>query len=422
MNHDTFSLPLRQRQLASAASIVRSPPRGFFPFPVRSLYIHIPFCFHKCHYCDFYSIVDTRDRQEPFIERLVRELNGIAAWAAGQPLQTIFVGGGTPTLLRPELWSRLLVVLGDLFDLSEMGNGPGEFTVECNPETATPQLMAILADGGVNRLSIGAQSFNPAHLKLLERWHDPANVFKALELAAAAGIPRRSLDLIFGIPGQTPEQWGADLAAALSAGVTHLSCYNLTYEPQTALTARLSRGDFVPADEDVEVQMLELTLATLRAAGLQRYEVSNYAKPGDESRHNLAYWRQEQWLAVGPSASAHLAGNRWKNVPRLDDYLHFDDQGLPPITDLETPDPRRALSEWIMTGLRLAEGIDSRILLNRAGQISKPRLDLPARMLRIAHEYEDRGMLTIGQPRWALTDAGFLLADSIAGDFMACIR
>jgi oxygen-independent coproporphyrinogen III oxidase len=423
MTHDTFSLPLRQRQTATSAGFLRPAP-GHPPEPVRSLYIHIPFCFHKCHYCDFYSLVDTRDRQEPFLERLIRELAAQAPLAAGAPLRTIFVGGGTPSLLRPDLWSRLLTLLGELFDLSLIRSGHeggGEFTVECNPETVSPELMAILAAGGVNRVSVGAQSFNPAHLKALERWHNPENVPKALDLARAAGIPRRSLDLIFGIPGQTIDDWAADLDTALACGTTHLSCYNLTYEPQTALTARLKRGDFKPAEEDLEVEMYQHTLARLRVAGLDRYEVSNYAIPGDESRHNLAYWRQHQWLAAGPSASGHIAGNRWKNVARLDDYLNFDEDGFAPIIDHEPPDPARALSESIMTGLRLAEGLDSNDLIRRAAAISRPRLEVPARLLRKAFEHESRGHMRLTDARWSLTDEGFLIADTIAGDLMACL-
>jgi oxygen-independent coproporphyrinogen III oxidase len=417
MNHDTALPLIRQRQFVSAALPLHAGPGAERPGassgPVRSLYIHIPFCFHKCHYCDFYSIVDSRDRQAAFTTRLIRELAALAPWAGGEPLWTVFVGGGTPSLLRIELWERLLAGLAEHYDLSQMGRGPGEFTVECNPETVCPELMSCLAGGGVNRVSIGAQSFNPALLKTLERWHDPENVARAVELSRAAGIPRQSIDLIFAIPGQTLEDWQSDLQQALGLGTTHLSCYNLTYEPGTAMTARLKRGDFAPADEDLEADMYQCTLAMLRAAGLERYEVSNYARPGDESRHNLAYWRQEQWLAAGPSASAHVQGHRWKNTPRLDDYLALDDDGFAPITDHETPDPRRALAERIMTGLRLAEGLDA-----SATCAAGPR---PAALLQRAERWATTGHLIDSGARWRLTDPGFLIADSIAADLMAAL-
>ncbi|QYU68363.1 coproporphyrinogen III oxidase family protein [Leptolyngbya sp. 15MV] len=207
---------------------------------VRSLYIHIPFCFHKCHYCDFYSFVDTQDRQGPMVDRLVRELSAQAPWTRGEVLETVFVGGGTPSLLRPELWERLL---GAMHAVLRFGQQT-EFTVECNPETVTPELMAVLRSGGVNRVSIGAQSFEARHLRTLERWHDPENVARAIELARRAGIERQSVDLIYAIPGQTLDDWARDLERTLALGTTHVSCYNLTYEPNTAMAVRLRRGEF----------------------------------------------------------------------------------------------------------------------------------------------------------------------------------
>lgn len=383
--------------------------------PAPGLYIHVPFCFHKCHYCDFYSLVDSRDRQPAFVERLARELD---AWSprAGQPLQTLFVGGGTPTLLRTDLWITLLRRLDASFDLSAIRRGQGEFTVECNPETASPELLASLRAGGVTRLSVGAQSFHPAHLKTLERWHDPANVARALTLARDAGISRLSLDLIFGIPGQTLADWDRDLDQALALGVEHLSCYNLTYEPGTAMTARLARGEFHTADEDLEVEMFHHTARRLAAAGLHRYEISNFARPGAECRHNLAYWRQEPWLAAGPSASAHLAGCRWKNVPRLDDYLRLDARGFCPATDFEPPDPRRALRERLMTGLRLAEGLSIADTLARADRVDPA---IRPRLARTASRAIDRGHLHPDTARWRLTDQGAILSQSVILDFMS---
>jgi len=425
MAHDTRLNVMRQRTggegkpgggPASARSVFERVPRGT-PLTVlaRALYVHVPFCFHKCHYCDFYSLVDTRDRQEAFVARLERELRAQAAWAG--PLRTIFVGGGTPSLLRVELWGRVLACLRACFDLGSLE----EFTVECNPETVTPELMGVLRAGGVNRVSVGAQSFEARHLKTLERWHDPENVGKAVELARDAGIARQSIDLIFGIPGQTLDEWACDLDRALALGTTHLSCYNLTYEPNTAMTARLKRGEFASADEDVEIEMYRLTRAQLGAAGLDRYEVSNYARVGDEARHNLAYWRGESWLACGPSASGHLrasgdqsaGGWRWKNTPRLDDYLGMDDDGFAPVVDVEEPDAGRALRERLMTGLRLREGIGDDELRARA---ITPELfeKLRARGERMV----ERGMLRIDGGVWRVTEEGWLHADGVAGELM----
>ncbi len=394
------------------------------PAPVRSLYIHIPFCAHRCHYCDFYSIVDTRDRAEPFISRLIEELRAQAPAAQGQPLETIFIGGGTPTLLPVPLWDRLLTALDSLYDLSLMRTGMGEWTVECNPETATAELFDRLARGGINRLSMGAQSFNQTLLDKLDRRHNPDNVYRALDLAKQAGIERTSIDLIFAIPGQTLEQWDADIRTALDLGTTHLSAYALTYEPNTPLTARLRRGEFEPAAEDTEVEMFEHAGRVLAGAGLPRYEVSNFAAEGQECRHNLAYWRQDPWLAAGPSASGHLlapgglaaGSHRWKNTPRLDTYLDHSHRGFAPVNDHEPPEPPRLIAETLMTGLRLREGVDRTGLLART-----EALGLAEALRQAAKEHEDSGMLVVDAGRWVLSDSGLLFADGIASDLMAAV-
>ncbi|MEM1186230.1 MAG: radical SAM family heme chaperone HemW [Planctomycetota bacterium] len=376
----------------------------------RSLYLHVPFCFHKCHYCDFYSIVDRQDRQPAFTARLIEELDALAPFAG--PLETIFVGGGTPTLLAPDLWKTLLGALHTRFELSE----DTEFTVEANPETVTPEIADVLAAGGVNRVSIGAQSFNPRHLATLERWHNPDNVERAIELVRAAGIARQSLDLIFAIPGQSVEDWTEDLDRALGLGATHLSAYNLTYEPATAMTARLHKGEFEPIDEELEVDMLDALIEHTEAQGLGRYEVSNFADNGDECAHNLAYWRQDDWLAAGPSASGHFDGFRWKNTPRLADYLAGSDRGFPTATDVEAPDPRRALCERVMTGLRLCEGLDLADLLRRA----EP-LGAAARLNAAVGRLQTEGLTRPDVDRLRLNREGLLRADGLAADVMNAI-
>lgn len=361
--------------------------------------------------------MDTRDRQQAFLDRLILELRALSPWAT-EPLDTIFVGGGTPSLLHPSLWDHLLKTLHETFDLSRIDSGQAEFTVECNPETVTDHLLDILRGGGVNRISVGAQSFNPRHLKTLERWHDPESVPRSLDIARRAGIQRQSLDLIFAIPGQTLSDWEADLHLALSLGTEHLSCYNLTYEPNTAMTHRLSRGEFEPVPDELAAAMYETTVSTLRSRGYQRYEVSNFSLPGAEARHNLAYWRNLWWLAAGPSASAHVGGHRWKNIPRLGDYLAHSDRGFAPIQDHEPPDPRRALAEVIMLGLRLAEGLEIAPTLDAAAAID---LHAPARIMAEADAYAAVGDLMIRSGRWVLTDAGFLRADAVAGDFIQAL-
>ncbi len=384
--------------------------------PARSLYIHIPFCSHKCHYCDFYSFVDTRDRQAVFADRLERELAALSV-AAGT-IDTIFVGGGTPSLLEVPLWEGLLRAMDDRFDLGAIKSGKGEFTVECNPESVTPELMSALRAGGVSRISMGAQSFRNEHLKTLERLHDPERVPRAVEMARAAGIDRVSLDLIFAIPGQTLDDLTQDLEAALSLPIEHISCYELTYEPNTAMTKRLEMGQFDRCPEELEIEMFEYVGKRTKAAGFERYEVSNYARPGAECRHNLAYWRQEQWLAAGPSASAHIAGHRYKNIPRLETYLDREDAGFSAIVDHEGPDPIRLIQEKLMTGLRLREGVAGGDLLRELGELdaeAASRLDHEAAM------QSHLGRLVRTEDRWMLTEEGLLLADGVASNLMVAI-
>lgn len=399
-----------------------------------SLYLHVPFCFHKCHYCDFYSFVDGRDQQDAFTAALSAEIRTLAAHAGGHPggggrdgrlprdprprLDTLFIGGGTPTLLRLDLWDRLITAIHDAFRIAP----DAEWTVECNPETVTPALLGLLAGGGVNRVSIGAQSFDPALLAVLERWHEPPSVRRALEAAADAGIPRRSVDLIFAIPGQTRGGWMADLGAALAMAdeglIEHLSAYALTYEPNTPMTARLRRGDFLPATDDLEAAMYADTVAACRDHGLERYEVSNFARPGAASRHNLVYWRSEEWLAGGPSASAHASGHRWKNVPRITEWMDAvaATPGYAAIVDHEPPDPRRALAERLMMGLRLAEGLDEPAITADAAA-----LGVDGAVRGVLDQAVDAGLLMRADRRIGPTDRGFLFVDQVAGDALEAV-
>ncbi len=393
----------RAAQPETIARVLQRIPQGAGP---ACLYIHIPFCFHKCHYCDFYSLVDTQDRQQAFTQKLIRELQALAPFAS--PLRTIFVGGGTPTLLAPGLWERLLATLQTSFHFDP----DLEFTVEANPETVTDEIAGVLLAGGVNRVSMGAQSFHAGHLKTLERWHDPASVPRAVDILRRRGLGRLNVDLIFGIPGQSLADHASDLQAAIALETEHISCYDLTYEPATALTARRDAGKIDPIDEDLEAAMFTATRATLARAGLAAYEISNFAKPGAECRHNLVYWRNGDWLAAGPSASGHIRGWRWKNVPHLARYLEHED-ALPLVQDVEAPDPNRALVETLMMGLRLAEGI------------AQPRIEALAReasgnawpgLQHQAGELEVVGVLETGGLRWRLTERGVLQADSVIAE------
>jgi oxygen-independent coproporphyrinogen-3 oxidase len=281
-----------------------------------------------------------------------------------------------------------------------------EWTVEANPETVTAEVACVLAECGVNRVSMGAQSFHPHLLKALERWHDPANVARAVDLVRAAGIRRVNMDLIFGIPQSTLEEWQHDVALALALRPSHVSCYGLTYEPNTALTRKLAKGDVQRCPEDVEAAMYEAARVQLAVAGMRHYEISNWALPDEECRHNLLYWRNRDWMALGPSASGHARGVRWKNVPRLGDWLASGPWS--PAEDVERVDDDARVGERLMMGLRLREGV--------AAQELQELLAMGARGAERAQAIADargEGLLEDADGALRLTARGQLLADSV---------
>ena len=380
---------------------------------VAGIYIHIPFCFHKCHYCDFYSFVDTRDQQPTFLDRLIREIE-VVAERLSHPIETIFIGGGTPTLLQIPLWKKLLHFIHDRFPLA----ADLEFSVEANPETVTAELLDVLTDGGVNRLSIGAQSFSPELLKALERWHDPANVAKSIDLARAAGIDNINLDLIAAIPGSSLDDWQHDLESAFALRPTHLSCYTLMYETNTPLTRKFEESNIQRIDEDLEAAMYEWTIDRFSSSPappntdqFEHYEISNWAKPGYRCQHNLLYWQNRNWWALGPSASGHVNGVRWKNVPRLGDYLATEDWS--PVVDVEQLSEQDRVGEILMLRLRMLDGIENEELAQLLGA------DQPGRQATI-NRFLQTGLLQLNGPNrnLQLTRKGLLLADSVFGELL----
>jgi len=397
----TENPPARTSSIAEPHSTPAPLRQG--PVSIDSLYVHVPFCFHKCHYCDFYSIVDQNDRQAVFTRRLIEEIQLRAGQVTRQP-RTLFVGGGTPTLLRTELWEQLLTTLRQVGTLDHTL----EFTVEANPETVTPQLLATLKAGGVNRISIGAQSFNPQLLQTLERWHDPANVTRAVRMTRDAGITNINIDLIFSIPGQTLDTLDADLNAALSLEPDHLSYYGLTYEPHTPLAARQARGQIIAIDEALERRMYEHVMDRLAQAGYEHYEVSNWAKPAMSCRHNLNYWHNKNWLGVGPAAASHINGTRWKNVAHLGQYLSQTDE--PPTTDHEHLPATRHVGEQLMLRLRLRQGVAQKWLKNHLPN-NDPRW-------AVITEWMDLGMLEQTDTHLRLTPQGLFVADTVIGKLL----
>jgi oxygen-independent coproporphyrinogen-3 oxidase len=386
------------------------------------LYVHIPFCFHKCHYCDFYSIVDSQDRQGAFTDALIRELGNWADRGELRP-RSIFVGGGTPTLLASDHWRRLLSAMRDRGVLDAVE----EFTVEANPETVTPELLAVLAEGGVNRLSIGAQSFHRDLLKTLERWHEPSSVEQAVAAAQSAGITDLNLDLIFAIPGQTQAMLDEDLAALLALKPTHLACYSLIFEPGTPLKQKQSLGRIEPMAEDTEAAMYRQVIDRLDEAGFEHYEISNWARRRPPANvkdeptavsaaeamdyrctHNLLYWQNANWLGIGPSAASHCEGRRWKNVAHLGQYLQHSPK--PPLAEDETLGADERVGERLMLGLRMRDGVD-RGWLDRTLTEADPRWQAIEQM-------RSMGLLALTETALKLTDRGLFVADRVIGELL----
>lgn len=372
------------------------------------LYIHTPFCETKCGYCDFYSVALKDRPTAPLVRALETELR---RRVVGTPMRisTVFVGGGTPTLLPPGDLNALFGLLAELLD----GHPVTEFTVEANPATVDAQKLRILTAAGVDRISMGAQSWHEAELATLERLHSPADIAPGVELIRRHGVKRLNLDLIFGIPGQTMESWSQSLDRTMALGVDHISCYGLTYEPATKLTAQLKAGSITPCDEEIEAAMYLNAIDALQAAGYEQYEISNFAQPGQECRHNLIYWRNEPYIGVGPSAAGYIGGRRYKNIADVGGYVRgMRDEGHAEAESEHIIGPALA-GETIMMQLRLNEGVDLDALRRRTG------IDPLDTMHMSLERHRAAGLVTIDGARLKLTRTGRLVSDAIIADFFA---
>ena len=309
---------------------------------VRHLYVHLPFCASRCGYCDFVTLVGRADGHGAYVDALLAELELERACLADEP-ETVFLGGGTPTFTAPDELARLLTALPRA----------EEVTVEANPETVTPALAAVLREGGVTRVSLGAQSFQPELLAVLERQASPQAVRAAFHRLRGAGFDNVSLDLIYGIPGQTSAHLCADLAEAIALGPEHLSCYELEAKPGTRFT--VAHGEELARQADEMEGYFELVVETLVGAGYRWYETANFCRPDRQARHNLGYWRGENYLGIGIGAVSTVGGFRRRNRPSLAGYLSALCDGRSPPRDEEPLEPEVVRRERLMLGLRLDE-------------------------------------------------------------------
>ncbi len=317
------------------------------------LYIHIPFCRSKCPYCDFYSL--TSNAIEPYFQALEQEL--ALRHRECDPstflFDTVYIGGGTPSLVPVRLIAKIVDAAGRYLLLDP---NP-EITIEANPDSLTPQWLEGILDIGATRLSVGIQSLTPQGLKILGRIHDVASAVEAVQMCLTIGVPRVSGDFIYGWPGQRVQGWEQELKEAVSLGLDHLSCYLLSVEPGTRLAMEVEAGGVTPVSEGDQVQMMAFTESFLSSQGYEQYEISNFAAGGATCRHNIRYWENGSYFGIGASAVSHIEGRRIHNVTGLDDYLRMVQGGNRPVATCEELEPMRKMGETLVMGLRMNRGV-----------------------------------------------------------------
>jgi len=376
-----------------------------------ALYVHVPFCEAKCHYCDFFSVPAQGQDVEGTLAAIATE----AERRAPRDPVTVFLGGGTPSLLDGRALTGLIDALQRATGFRDTAL---EVTAECNPESLDRDKAALLLDLGVDRLSIGFQSLSDETLRLFGRVHDAEAGFRAYDAAREAGAGNVNIDLIYAVPGQSPEDWRRELERVLALEPDHLSAYNLTFEEDTRFRRWLEDGRLVPASENVELACFEITRALTARAGLAAYEISNYARPGRECRHNLGYWHNRAYVGLGPSAVSGIAPHRGGNVKPVATYRRWiAARGhATQWREARTPLERLAESWWL--GLRLARGVEASALSASAGLAP----GAPDPFLEVARELARHELLAEHEGRWRLTDRGHPLADGIAARFLRAGR
>jgi len=401
---DTFDPPHAQNSSSS-------DELGFeHPLPARegkiALYVHWPFCVSKCPYCDFNSHVRDRIDQDEWRGALLADLAHEARLLPGRTLTSIFFGGGTPSLMEPATVEAVIDAAREYWDAA----GDVEITLEANPNSVEAARFADLAAAGVNRLSLGLQSFDDGALRFLGRAHSAAEGLAALDMAQRH-FGRVSFDLICALPGDTEASWSSALTRAISLGTTHLSLYQLTIEPGTRFASMVSRGDFEPLDSETAAALYELTDVLTSDAGLPAYEISNHAAAGSESRHNLTYWRYGDYAGVGPGAHGRRLGMRTVRHRKPENFLSALGRNGHAIGEEARLSPREAADEALVMGLRLTEGIDVEALERRFG--------LPVVAWERVERLVTSGHLTREDARIAFTPAGRLVLDRILAEIAA---
>ncbi|MEJ5260419.1 MAG: radical SAM family heme chaperone HemW [Anaerohalosphaeraceae bacterium] len=379
------------------------PITSAMPDNTLSVYIHVPFCARKCRYCSFYSIPYNPDAAEAWSRAVLRELE---LYNVHHPIQTLYIGGGSPSVLSV---SQTEFLLGRL--LEKTGRPTEEFTVEINPAQCSSEFFTVLKTYGVNRLSIGAQSFHPEELSFLGRLHQPQDISKTVKTARQCGFENIGLDLIFAVPGSSLKTWKQSVRKALALDIPHLSAYSLTYEPETPLFRDMEDQKILPVDEETDRQMYEAAIDILESAGLEPYEISNFARPGFACRHNLRYWDNRPWLGLGPSAASWFKGQRTRNIADLGRYIESIQKNQWAFDEVQVPSPLEIACETAVLNLRKTAGLNRQQFIFRTGF---DPMDLFAEPIQ---HYAALGLLEYTTESIRLTRPARAVADSILCDF-----
>ncbi|MFC6227394.1 radical SAM family heme chaperone HemW [Paenibacillus allorhizosphaerae] len=374
----------------------------------KAVYIHIPFCTNKCHYCDFNSYVLKGQPVMDYLDALEREMEQTVRQVPPGEIETIFVGGGTPTVLLPDQMESFLNRVRTYFPTQAPNV---EFTMEANPGTTDLEKLQAMKAGGVNRISFGVQSFNNALLEGIGRIHNTDDVYRSLENARAAGFTNMSIDLMFGLPKQTIQIMQDTLQEALALNLPHYSIYSLKVEENTLFHTLYQRGQLPLPEEDEEVGMFDLIMDTLRSAGYGQYEISNFARPGFESRHNMMYWRNQSYYGLGAGAHGYVHGRRHVNMKGVQPYIDATRKGLP-ILEMSDVGREEAMEDFMMVGLRMRRGVRDADFLEQFG------CKLESVFGSVIDKFLRLELLERTEEGYRLTDRGIPLGNEVFGEFL----
>ncbi len=369
------------------------------------IYIHIPFCKSRCIYCGFYSTT-LLDLRKKYINAVCREME-LRKNYIREPFSTIYLGGGTPSLLDEAELTKLFLYINNVYDVDRNA----EITMECNPDDITPKFTNMLSHLPINRVSMGAQTFADSRLRLLHRRHNSDEVKHAVKLLREAGIKNISIDLMFGFPDESLSQWKEDISAALALNVEHISAYSLMYEEDTPLWKMLDTGKVKEIDEELSLTMFKELVCQLTDAGYEHYEISNFARPGYRSRHNSSYWHQVPYIGLGAAAHSFDLNSRQWNVADLKLYIEEINNGIIPM-EREELDNDTTFNDIITTALRTSDGIDLNTMETRLGKRYRNTL------ISAAGKHLEQGLLEIRHDRLRLTAEGIFISDMVMSDLM----